>query len=269
MIPRIRDSDDFLALIHALDEICAADRNSFLDASAAIFEGSVFVHSGWSHDQLDERDLTHTLTCYELVQVVAKKWERRDLMIDLACARSVIVDEGLSNTDEAIEIVDVAIEEYGRDPALIRQKSKVLGHYGREMEAADLLISIEDEVSLDSPFDRALALRDGGTSAARADRFADSARLFEMAYDALSGVEAYRALAAGLLADKALALWSSGDRASALHPYQEQDADPREAVSRGNRRRRRDRRSRKAAYRRARDPPGCQQGCDSEASREP
>lgn len=137
-------------------------------------------------------------------------------MIDLACARSVIVDEGLSKAAKAIEIVDVAIEEYGRDPALIRQKSKVLGHYDRDMEAADLLISIEDEVSLESPFDRALALRDGGTSAARADRFADAARLFGKAHDVLSGIEAHRALAAGLLADKALAQWSGGDRASAL-----------------------------------------------------
>lgn len=92
---------------------------------SAIFEGhAVFVHSGWSRDQLEDRDMGVALKVYDQIEVVAKGWSRPDISIEIACARSIILDEGVGNFDRAIAVIDKAISAYGSVPSLVRQKSK-------------------------------------------------------------------------------------------------------------------------------------------------
>lgn len=216
-VSRIENADDIHAMFLALDKIAAEDRNKFFDASSQIYgDLTVFVHSGWVRDQLEDRDMEHALQQYNEIEVIAGSWDRHDVMIALACARSIILDEGLKSPDAAISVVDAAIGLYGLDPSLVRQKSKVLGHHGRDSEATDLLISVEETVGHSSSFDRALALRDGGVSAARIKRFDDAVRLFERAHAAAMEDGERSAFAAGLLVDKAMALWFSGQHVEAL-----------------------------------------------------
>ncbi|HYD84875.1 MAG TPA: hypothetical protein VEA63_12510, partial [Opitutus sp.] len=216
-ISKIATSADFLGLIEALDPISEADRNIFLDASSVAFDGlSVFVNSGWSRDQLEDRDMQAALETYQKAASIAERWKRPDIMIQLAAAISVLFDEGLKNETAALAAIDEAIAAFGPDQALIRQKAKVFGHYDRDEEAADLIVSVEDSVGGDSFFDRALALRDGATSAARAGRFGDAARLYTKAAAAVAEKGVRRALLAGLNIDRAMATWDSGDRAGAL-----------------------------------------------------
>jgi hypothetical protein len=216
-VSRIATSGQFLALVEALDPIAPEDRDLFLNASAVAFDGlGVLVNSGWSRDQIEERDMQGALEAYQQAAKIAARWERTDIKIQLAAAISVLFDEGLKNEAAAIAAVDEALATFGPDQTLIRQKSKVLGHYGRDSEAADLLISVEDTVGGTSLFDRALALRDGATSAARARRFADAARLYAKAAAAVSEAGGRPALLAGLITDHAMASWDSGARAHAL-----------------------------------------------------
>jgi hypothetical protein len=84
-----------------------------------------------------------------------------NLESELAIAQSVILDECLEDHTKALTVVDAAIERFGRRPALIRQKSKVLRHQGLNDAAASLLIEIEDDIAHLAPFDQGLALRDG------------------------------------------------------------------------------------------------------------
>jgi tetratricopeptide (TPR) repeat protein len=67
-----------------------------------------------------------------------------------------------------------------------------------------------------SAYDRALALRDGGVLAAKANRFGDAVRLFDKAHDAIGASTDGAALAGSFLVEKALVLWRAGDRAKAL-----------------------------------------------------
>lgn len=217
-IPRhITNSSDELEAFRALDAISADDRNGFLEAMSAIYEGhAVFVHSGWSRDQLEEHDMGVALQYYDRIELIADGWSRPDISVEVACARSTILDEGLGHFAEAICVVDEAVSTYGEIPSLVRQKSKVLGHAGRDAEALDLLLQIEEEVGNGSPFDRSLALRDGAMSAAKSGRFDDGLRLLDKALASLAQVLEREPLAAALLVEKSLLLWCAGRRPDAV-----------------------------------------------------
>lgn len=217
VVSHTRDSSDELDTFKSLDGLERPTRNRFLDAIGVLFGGSsVFVHSGWSKDQLENRDMAITLQRYDEIERIAASWQRPDIMAEIACARSVILDEGLARLDDAFTVIDTAIEKLGSVSPLLRQKSKLLGHANRHREAAELLVSIEDQVGLESPFDRALALREGGLSAARAGQFADALRMFEKAHTAIAHIPENAPFAVGILVEKSLAFWRSGDRASAI-----------------------------------------------------
>ncbi len=216
-LSKSQDSAGFLRTIEALDAIGADERRRFLAASGAIFDGlSLFVNSGWSCDQLEDREMVAALRCYECAATIAERWEVVDLNVELAVAQSVILDEALKDMDRALAIVEAAVARFGPLPALVRQKAKVLGHNDRDAEAADLMMSIEDTVGGNSKLERGLSLRDGGTSAARSGRFDIAARLFAKAIQAIDESGGHAALAAGLRVDLAMALWDSKDRAAAL-----------------------------------------------------
>ena len=218
IVVRIRRSDRMLQMIEALDDLNEGDRNGFIDAAAIslhLSPGS-FVHNGWAQEQLGEHDLKPALERYERMSKIAERWHRADITIELVCARSVILDEEFNERTAAIAVVDKAIAEMGSAPALVRQKAKVLGHSGDDVAAAKLLISVEDSVGLDNPFDRALALRDGGISAARAKLFTDASRLFREAHDVLESEGEHPALAVGIKVEIALVRWEMEDRNGAL-----------------------------------------------------
>jgi hypothetical protein len=213
----IASSDNELEVFQALDTVSAKVRNGFLDATSAIYEGhSVFVHCGWSRDQSEGRDMSLALEKYNQIELITNRWNRPDISIEIVCARSIILDESLKRFDEAISVVEAAISTNGAVPALIRQKSKVLGHAGRDPEAADLLIEIENEVGHGSPFDRSLALRDGALSAAKSKKFDDALRLLDKAIVSLTSVDGREALAAGVFIERSLILWRAGKRTHAL-----------------------------------------------------
>jgi hypothetical protein len=120
MITRhIRNSADEYEAFAALDAISQRDRNGFLDAMSAIFEGhSVFVHSGWSRDQIEARDMGDALHQYDQIARFAIGWSRPDVEMEVACARSIILDEGLKRYDEALRVIDDAISHHGALPPL-------------------------------------------------------------------------------------------------------------------------------------------------------
>jgi hypothetical protein len=216
VVPHIKGSEDQLAAIEALDRLEPAVRNRFIDAMGAIYDGpSVFVNSGWSHDQIVNRDMRPALGIYDKIQEITASWNRPDVMAETWCARSVILDEGWDEKDAALAAVDAAIKDLGTLPTLIRQKAKVLAHLDRHDEATDLLLSIEDTIGSGSSLERGLALRDGGISAAKSDRFADAIRLFEKAHEAFLKNPDNAPLAAGILIEKALVQWRGGQKPEA------------------------------------------------------
>lgn len=216
-ISKTRNSDDFLSTVEALDALSDEDRRSFLNALSAVFgDLTVFVNSGWSRDQLGGRDMAITLGVYERATAIIEQWMNPGLAAEFAVARSVILDEGLGESERALGGVDAAISRFGHLPILVRQKAKVLGRNGHDSESADLIVSIEDTVGGASKLERSLALRDGGASAARSGHFEIAARLYGKAIDAIDGDGQQKAFAVGLRVDRAMTLWDGGERAAAL-----------------------------------------------------
>jgi tetratricopeptide (TPR) repeat protein len=217
IVQHTRGSQEALEAFQALDRLEPDVRNRFIDAMSNLYSGpSVFVNSGWSHDQVDNENMPGSLGFYDQIAMIVAGWKRPDLEAEIACARSVILDEGLKRPDDAIVVTDEAIAKLGKLPPIVRQKSKVLGHAGRHLEATELLLSIEDKVGLESPLERALALRDGGVFAAKAERFTDAFRLFDKAYAAFILNADHAPLASSILVEKALALWRGGEKGNAI-----------------------------------------------------
>ncbi|MBX3497744.1 MAG: hypothetical protein KF769_16035, partial [Parvibaculum sp.] len=88
VVRHIKGSDDQLAAIETLDRLEPAVRNRFIDAIGVIYDGpSVFVNSGWSQDQIENRDLRPALGIYDKIREIAASWNRPDVMAEICCAR--------------------------------------------------------------------------------------------------------------------------------------------------------------------------------------
>ncbi len=216
-VPHISGSADQLELVEALDNLDSTTRNQFIRAVNAMYSGpSVFISAGWSHDHIEGRDMNAALHVYEKMRGIVGHWDKPDLMAEIDCSRSIILDEGLEEKDRALAVVETALQEFGGTPSLVRQKSKVLASLGRHDEATSLLMTIEDCIGADSSFERALALREGGISAAKSDRFLDAIRLFSKAHESFSASMDSAQLAAGLLVELSLALWRNDQKSEAI-----------------------------------------------------
>lgn len=214
---RTRSSEETLATVRALDQLAPNDRMTFLEALNALFSGySIFVHSGWASDQLADRELAVALGIYQEIESIVRRWNVDDLSIDLVCARSVILDEGVDDQTAAIATIDQAIGAFGPEPKLVRQKAKVLAHVGRDIDAVRLVLEIEDSIGRSEPFERALALRDGAVSAARCRMWDEAVRLLDKASTALTTAGAAAGLSVGLKIERALVLWEATDRIGSL-----------------------------------------------------
>ena len=99
VVMRIHRSDRMLRMVEALDGISAEDRSSLIDFGAALMgsRAGSFVHTGWAQEQLDGKDLGLALERFERMETIATGWGRADMLVQLACARSVILDEGLGD----------------------------------------------------------------------------------------------------------------------------------------------------------------------------
>jgi hypothetical protein len=218
VVMRIRSSDRMLRMIEALDKISPSDRNSLIDSDAALMgsKGGAFVHSGWASEQLAGVDLKPAFERFHRMMVIARNWGRSDILVQLACAQSVILDEGLNDKVKALAVIDEAAAELGPSAFLTRQKAKVLGHAEEYAAATALIETLEDTFAKDDLFDRALCLRDGAVWARRADQFPVALRLFAKAFDALVQESEHAALAIGIKIEIALVLWAMDDRAAAV-----------------------------------------------------
>lgn len=214
---RISDSEHLSEMIDALAELGPQERSVLLQSAQAVVQDvGLFVHNAWAREQLDGKDLQPALGFYEHMSKVVAEWAMPEFDAQIAIARSVILDEGISDRKSSLEVIGAAIEKLGKQPALIRQKSKVLKHEGLDDAAASLLIEIEDQITDLTAFDRGLALRDGAEAAAAAKRPDDALRLFRKAEAAFASDGGNRALRIGLIVDEAITLWELGQLEAAI-----------------------------------------------------
>jgi hypothetical protein len=224
---RMRDTVRLRDMIEALGEIGADERAALLQSvEATLQDRGTFIHNAWANEQLKGSDLRPALGNYRRMRSLVADWGMPALEAELAIAESVMLDESLDDRPQALAVVEAAIEKFGKRPALVRQKSKVLRHEGLNEAAASLLIEIEDEIGALAPFDQGLALRDGAVAAALAKRHDDAIRLLRKADAVFAATGSQEAMRVGLTVDEAMVLWEQGLRVDALR----RAADALEAV---------------------------------------
>ena len=224
---RVRDSERLCEMIDALAELGADERTALIRSVEAVLQDlGTFIHNGWANEQLKGKDLRSALSFYQRMRTRIAGWAMPDLESEFAIAESVILDEGLEDRAQALVVVDAAIEKFGKRPALIRQKSKVLKHQGLNDAAASLLVEIEDNIGALAPFDQGLALRDGAVAAAHAKRYDDALRLLRKADAVFAAEESLAAMRVGITIDAAMILWDQRHQRDAL----QQAGDALEAV---------------------------------------
>lgn len=83
-VRHIRTSDDFFELVTELHGLAKNERNELLRAMASVYgDLAIFVHSGWSRDQLAERDMAMALARYDQVRTLVSDWGFTELLIEL------------------------------------------------------------------------------------------------------------------------------------------------------------------------------------------
>lgn len=225
---RIRSSARLHEMMEALGALGAARRTELIRAVQAILQDlGTFMHNAWANEQTSGQDPAVTIDYYRRLRRLVSDWAMPDLEAELAIAESVILDEGLKQPEQSLDLIGAAITRFGSQPALVRQKSKVQAHLGRHDAAVTTLIEIEDKVQALAPFDRGLALRDGAVAAAKAARYEDALRLFQKADAAFAESPLRDGMRSGLIVEEALVLWQQGDRTAALR----RAADALEAVA--------------------------------------
>lgn len=214
---RMRDSERFSELIDALAEMEEEERTPLLRSVEAVLEDlGTFIHNAWANEQLAGKDLRRTLGFYNHIRDRVSEWKMPELEAEVAIAQSVILDEGVEDRTGSLAVIDAAIEAFGKRPALIRQKAKVLRNMGQSEDAALLLIEIEDALAELPRFDQGLAFRDGAAAAFNAKRYSDALRLFGKAKAVFATRDQSEALCVGLTVDEAIVLWELGLRANAI-----------------------------------------------------
>ncbi|WFE89790.1 hypothetical protein K1718_00055 [Roseibium porphyridii] len=217
VIQHICQSEDLLEVIQALDQLEPTLRDRFVAAIFAIYGGAtVFINSGWSKDQLAGRDMRTALKVYEEIKELVTKWNSQDLISEICCALSVIIDEGLRDTKQSLDVIASAICDVGELPNLIRQKAKVLSHLDRHHEATELLVTVEDNFDFETSLDKGIVLREAGVTSAKAGRFRDAIRMLEKAYTAFLDADGCAPLAVGVLVEIALVQWRAGEKENAV-----------------------------------------------------
>ncbi len=95
-----------------------------------------YVHSGWAIDSDKENpDWTSWLSALDSVYAAAKARAVNALGWQVARAKSIITCEYLSNSPEAIELIDVAARDFGASAVLEEQRVNVL-FQGKQFQAA-------------------------------------------------------------------------------------------------------------------------------------
>ncbi|MDY6946994.1 MAG: hypothetical protein SXG53_14860 [Pseudomonadota bacterium] len=213
----VRSSKEFEEMVVALDGYSADVRNRWLDGATAVLEGAgVWIHNAWSSEQLGHKDLRPALDCYSRMTRIVATWRRPDLEAEFVFAQSILLNEGLGESDRACAIIREGMDRLGRRVVLLRQLSKLLASSGDWEGAAQIFRESEPALASLYSFEQVLALRDGGVVYAEAGLFSDASRTFVQARNLLESSGRNESLQAALLIEEGIVEAKQGRKRDAL-----------------------------------------------------
>jgi tetratricopeptide (TPR) repeat protein len=213
---KISDLDELFQQLSSCDP---ERRSRYLSALKKPEVGaSLMVNSSWLREH--ERgtiDGRAAAAQFEGLAVIARKWGERDVAIELFCAQAIMLDDYAHDPAAAFEALERADKLYSGEFRFARRRANIHFRNGN-YEASLKSLSLADEnLTWMNPVDRAFFLREAGISAAKIERFAEAAELFERARNcAKQGGSNMLPMAVGLLADRAVIEFRIGNRAQVV-----------------------------------------------------
>lgn len=208
-----------------LDRLNAADRSLWLESfDRRPSEYGIFVNYPWTAEhQREQLNAADAAERYKRMSDVALKWGNLPLALQCITARAVMFDEYINDGDAAHAVIDQAISELGEDVVLLRARAKLLWRHSKHAEAVKVIRGIANIVGLDSPVERAYALREAAISAASSGDWQLAAEWFGVAQNAAdqAKLDDMHVMAVGLRADTAVAALKAGNVKEALEAMAE------------------------------------------------
>lgn len=243
---RVSGVDDLEQAFTALAAATPEHRAALLEyASDGFGEAGHVVNHGWLEES--KRDATNWrahLAAYGRMAGQAEAWGYRELSICCHIARSIILDEYLSDADGGLRALDDAEAILQSDAALDRARAKIF--YRRKDHVAALRLFREgaDRMEVEQPTARTYMLREAAISAAEIGEWTEAREWFAAArrVAAHSPFTDSKLMAVGLHADEALAAYKAGDVGAALQDLNSaldeiEAVDPTSSVAAGYRHR--------------------------------
>lgn len=172
---RLRDLLDWLNIC-ATDEL-RRDFDSILEWPIVQISGA-FVQSAWVAVHKDATDWISWLSLFDLARDYAIDRASPNLGREAAKAKAIVLTEYLSRSDEALQVLDAAEQEFGSSPILSEQRVNVLFQTNDDEQVLILWRQlVANNRSVSDPF----AYRRVAISAARLGEWAKSEELFRTA----------------------------------------------------------------------------------------
>ena len=201
-------------VINELDKLDASERTLWLtpiDRYSSDY--SVFINGPWATQRHREAfDAVDATVRYQRMAAKTRSWGIRALSLQCSVAQAVMLDEYQNNREGALAVLEEAVTAHGDDVILYRAMAKVHWRHGEHRTALKILRGIADQVGIDSPVERAFALREAAISAAKCDEWSQAEKWFLDAQSAAKSAQlnSMEVMAIGLGADSAVAALEAG-----------------------------------------------------------
>lgn len=167
-------------LITKLNDIKPERRSLYLRGVAEVVpDYSTFINSPWvAERKINSLNANQAIECYLRIGNATRSWGIRSLSIQCWVARVVIFDEIIKDSDQALNVLDKAVETFGEDVLLSRARAKIYWRAQNHSRALSILREIANEVGNNNPVERAFALREAAISAANCEEWDQAEQWF-------------------------------------------------------------------------------------------
>lgn len=214
---RLSGLNDLSELVTALDGLPPNKRDQLLKIcnSDMYFATLLISRAWWTEVKNGTLNITKALQIFDHTAMKSREWRVPELTKACLVAISVILDEYGHSTDQALEILDTADNEFPNEASLINQRAKVLFHVHRDAEALPMAYKALDLHGL-SNVEFVFCCRVAGIAVAKSGDWPEAERLFLLGAEKAEHFDIQKNMGIGLMADAAFALWKQKKYANSL-----------------------------------------------------
>ena len=207
-------------IINQLDRVQAALRSLLLSPiDKTQSDYSSFINRPWLSQQLSaDFDAVDAAERYGRMAEKTLNWGIPPLSHQCSVAQAIILDEYLNDREGAMAVLKEAGANIGNDPILNRALAKIYLRHDEHDKALAVFRGIVDQVGVESPVERAFALREAAISAAKCREWQQAEEWFLCARDSARLIQRgdMEVMAIGLGADSAVAALESDNPGQAI-----------------------------------------------------